>query len=128
MCRFGSNNPDEVQQHLDENPNHVIPVKVRNSIQFEGVIAGNKFKLVLENVNKYNIQPGRIALTFDNTSDEIINNYKGYIVAEKWGHVTISNLNDENDLGQAPDIEESKDFGGELAWKQGWSMVVKEDN
>ena len=105
---------------MDEHPNHVVPVKVRNSIQFEGIIAGNKFKLILENINKYNLQPGRISLTFDNTTDEIINTYKGYIVAEKWGHVVISNLNDENDLGQAPDIEESEDNGPHLEWKQGW--------
>ena len=64
MCPFESMNPLEIQQHLDEHPNHVVPVKVRNSIQFEGVIAGNKFKLVLENINEYNLQPGRISMTF----------------------------------------------------------------
>ena len=46
-------------------------------------------------------------------------------MAEKWGHVVISNLNDENDLGQAPDIEESVDNGPHLEWKQGWSIVVR---
>ena len=92
--KYKSRVESRIQRYLKRFPNDVVPEFVRNSIL---VIVNKDVRMIIENVNEYNLQPCRIQLYINSHSN--YNNWEGLVVDRKWAHSSIlNNIDDKRKL------------------------------